>query len=567
MNRGAIGIVAALFISLLSPAFSATPPKAGEKCTSINKKQIYKSYQYTCIKKSGKLVWSKGVLIKKVVTPIATPSPTLSPTLSPTPTPTVAPSPTESSSPSASPTPTPTPTITPSPKFTPRDWSALRNTDDGYINDYKSWCDVEFDLSGVLKEIETAYFQHTRCSGIYRVAKYELGKSRPLTQLDSNSEYSSIGQCKIAEPRNSMNTRGFFTNFEPDRLAYMNQTRIPGPKMSIQIIPLFASDTEKPKNSPESDYGAYLQFLTEWAKYSSDGENQINVNYPKEYLEFPNKVSSYNLFHENRHDSPDHLRFARDVVSAVDSKIDFKGIDTVIIVVPPGTPLNVFQQATIKNLQTNEGLIRVGTTEYPLTLKNLNSIKFSNFLVPFWWIHELYHSGIGLDDHYGDAKFDINTEYGLGGWTLMTPWGGDLSAWEKWFMGFINDNQIHCVSAQSATTRWIAPSSVKTKEKKLIVVPISQYKGIVIESIRAAGLYYKIPKSSEGVLVYEVDLAVVGHGKGLKLIPPTNRNPNQGKFFMGEATLRQSESVISNGFKITVVESGTFGDVVKVERA
>ena len=90
---------------------------------------------------------------------------------------------------------------------------------------------------------------------------------------------------------------------------------------------------------------------------------------------------------------------------------------------------------------------------------------------------------------------------------------------------------------------------------------------IIIESIRAAGLYYKIPKASQGVLVYEVDLEKVGHAQGLSLVLPTNRNPNIGAVPYGEATLRVGESVISNGQKITVLESGNFGDVVKVEKA
>jgi len=559
MKRGAIGIVAALFISLLSPAFSTTPPKAGEKCTPLNKKQTYKNYQYTCIKKSGKLVWSKGVLVKKensaAEAPQASPSPTSSSAPSPSP------SPSQTPSPSAMPTPSPTPTLP------VRDWFSTRNTDLGYIHEYESRCDREADLTGIFRELESAYFQYSSCSGIYRLAKYELGSLRPSVPLDTASTSTSIDQCKIAEPRNSMYQRGFFTNFEPDRLSYLNMSKIPGPNMSIQVIPIFASDTEKAKNSPETDYGAYLDFLTDWANYSSDGDSRISVKFPKEYLEFPNKVSSYNLFHENRHDSPDHVRFVKDLVAAVDSKIDFTGIDTVIVLVPPGTPLNIFQQATLKDFKTNEGIVRVGTTEYPYTLNNFDKVKFSNFLIPFWWIHELYHSGIGFDDHYGDAKFDINSEYGLGWWTLMTPSGGDLSAWEKWLIGFVSDSQVHCVKPGSATTRWIAPSSVKTKEKKLIVVPISQTKGIVIESIRAAGLYYKIPKSSEGVLVYEVDLSIVGHGLGLKLVLPTNRKPNQGNFFLAQAPLRQSESVLSNGYRITLIESGTFGDVVKVERA
>ncbi len=100
------------------------------------------------------------------------------------------------------------------------------------------------------------------------------------------------------------------------------------------------------------------------------------------------------------------------------------------------------------------------------------------------------------------------------------------------------------------------------------MIPISQSKGIAIESIRPSGLYYKIPKASEGVLTYLIDLDTLGsHGLGLKLILPTNRNPNQPPFFLSQAPLRLGESVTSNGYKITVTETGTFGDVVRVEKA
>jgi hypothetical protein len=133
-------------------------------------------------------------------------------------------------------------------------------------------------------------------------------------------------------------------------------------------------------------------------------------------------------------------------------------------------------------------------------------------------------------------------------------------------MGFITDSQVHCLNTTQSQTRWIAPSSVKTKEKKLIVIPLSQTKGIVIESIRPAGLYYKIPKLSNGVLVYVVDLDASDSGLKLNLVLPTNRNPDKPPTWLSQATLRQGESVISNGHRITIVESGNFGDVVKVEK-
>jgi hypothetical protein len=38
-------------------------------------------------------------------------------------------------------------------------------------------------------------------------------------------------------------------------------------------------------------------------------------------------------------------------------------------------------------------------------------------------------------------------------------------------------------------------------------------------------------------------------------------------FALADAPLKIGESIVSNGFKISVVESGDFGDVVKVEKA
>ena len=58
----------------------------------------------------------------------------------------------------------------------------------------------------------------------------------------------------------------------------------------------------------------------------------------------------------------------------------------------------------------------------------------------------------------------------------------------------------------------------------------------------------------------------MGHGLGLKLVLPTNRNPNLPPFFLSQAPIRQGESVTSNGYRITIIESGTWGDVVKVEK-
>jgi nitrite reductase/ring-hydroxylating ferredoxin subunit len=95
---GAIGAV----LSLVSGgAFAADVPKL--KCTRVGQSVIYRNQKFTCVKKSGKLVWGKGVPL-----PVksAKASPSASPSASATPSPSASASPT----PTQSATPTPTPT-------------------------------------------------------------------------------------------------------------------------------------------------------------------------------------------------------------------------------------------------------------------------------------------------------------------------------------------------------------------------------------------------------------------------------------------------------------------------
>ncbi len=103
-------LVLALFlITSLVPAIAATPPKAGSVCSKQGLTKTYQGKKFTCVKSGKKLIWNKGVLVKKAApgspsTP--TPTPTQSPTALPTPAPSVSPSPmpTPSASASASPT-------------------------------------------------------------------------------------------------------------------------------------------------------------------------------------------------------------------------------------------------------------------------------------------------------------------------------------------------------------------------------------------------------------------------------------------------------------------------------
>lgn len=78
------GLLIALAISLTpAVAISAQKVTPGNTCKVLNQKVVYQNKTFSCIKSGKKLVWSKGVALKK-------PTPTPTPTPVPTPTPTIA---------------------------------------------------------------------------------------------------------------------------------------------------------------------------------------------------------------------------------------------------------------------------------------------------------------------------------------------------------------------------------------------------------------------------------------------------------------------------------------------
>jgi len=52
----------------------------------------------------------------------------------------------------------------------------------------------------------------------------------------------------------------------------------------------------------------------------------------------------------------------------------------------------------------------------------------------------------------------------------------------------------------------------------------------------------------------------------MKLGLPKNRTATSAQFFLSGATLKKGDHTIIDDYKITVVEAGTYGDVVKVEK-
>ena len=87
----------------------------------------------------------------------------------------------------------------------------------------------------------------------------------------------------------------------------------------------------------------------------------------------------------------------------------------------------------------------------------------------------------------------------------------------------VSDEQVLCAKTDSKSTHWIKPSNYFGKEEKMLVIPVGSTKVLVVESMRAAGFNLKLPKISEGALVYLVDITKTGHGRGINVLRPASR--------------------------------------------
>lgn len=539
MRRLLAGLVAVLSLSLITAQISVAAVTPGAKCSKAGATSTYNGKKYTCVKSGKKLVWNKGVAIAKPV-PVASPTPVATPT--PTPTPTV----------SATPTPTPTEVITAEnfrfeslcekDPFVPTEWAAYQ--DFALRNDIFS------------------------CARPYRFKMVTQPKTTPLQALTPKSSLNNIESCKLTHGQRDGQIA--FSSWINPKIV-MNQ------RLNVQVIPIEFTDFPS-SETVLADHEKYFNYIKSGYYNISDGQVNVNFKTPSNYFKINKKITSYDTGKRYDHGggiwnwvSMDMNAMFKDIVSAVDPAIDFSNLDLVFFVVPPTTDNDYISHgfpAPYPQLRTAEGFMPYWYFSPPMAEVNRKSWYG---VEPFLHLHELMHGMNKLDDHYGDGEFGrTDGDAGTGNWSTMSGMSTDFLFWDKWITYMVSDEQVLCAKTDSTSTHWIKPSNYFGKEEKMLVIPVGSTKVLVVESMRAAGFNLKLPKISEGALVYLVDITKTGHGRGINVLRPASRIGSiyeRRDFALSDAPLKLGESISSNGFKITVVESGDFGDVIKVEKA
>jgi len=434
----------------------------------------------------------------KVAAPATKPSP--APTASPTPTINVTPTPSPSAS--TTPTPTPTPIPTPIPTPTPSPTPTVKNV---------------------------AY--------------------QPPSEPSENIEI-----CKLKEASNS---RGMTGAGFPE----WNSLTPKSGTVQWALIPI-----DFPDLSGQSDFryrvDEQMKLLSEWFETVSEGKFKVEWVIHNKWVRLPLATENYQINQSaNLNREANGIKLWNDAMLSADKEFDFSKVTTVIFLLPKGqTFLTETSQgfpwdAAVKDLKLNEG--KVDSYAIP-------GVYFDQPGRQYWsyWAHEFGHA-IGLP-HIGVSRGEPSLFHPLDLMGNQDAIYRELSGWLRFFARWIPDEKVYCRSANSIKNidLTLAPLSSSNSGLKVVVIPVSQIKAVVIESRRMTKFSCG-PSDRNGVLVYSYD-ATLGHGENF-LTPaiPQNRAATSTAFPcyaspFPDPILYEGDKVTIEGITIETVISGNY---------
>jgi M6 family metalloprotease-like protein len=381
-------------------------------------------------------------------------------------------------------------------------------------------------------------------------------KAKPKTKISPSSVLAPIETCRIAQGDSDL--RNFSSGFpiKPERMTLSASTKVAVLAVDFQDL--------RAKSNPRKDLADALSAMNSYYRSSSTKPVSFDFITPSTYFNLPRSVADYGLggdffaggFDQKKQEN--YWSYVRAAIAVADPTVDFTGVKTIIVAGPPNitnAQIGVFvaQAATSDQaFQTAEGPVA------NVLIRGNDQVRdLAN------WTHEMGHM-LGLTDIRDTRNLGAQKSDGMGAFDLMANYTvPELTVWHRFLLGIVNDNQIRCVTQEAASVHWIRPVAEKTAGVKGVVIPLGPYEALVVESRRSLGYDTRLFKSQEGALVYSLDTRIKYRQSPMKIIPPAR---SVDRFNELDSTLRKSESVSFRNWKVSVLESGVFGDVVRIER-
>lgn len=363
----------------------------------------------------------------------------------------------------------------------------------------------------------------------------------PTETLTLSPASSSIDECKIPSFA--------FTNVG---LGIPNPSHKLPATGNVKTIVLFADFNDAPASqTPEQVFSLISPNAETFFRDISYGRMNYLLEPHFTWLRLSQPSSYYG---EGIRSYDGHYQFIQEAVTLADANVDFSTADSVLVMVPPEASGVPYGPAFGAN--PGEG--------YSADGKVFSNGVTSGADLPGWgflWLnHETGHI-MGLPDLYAyqfDSSNYDNQHRFVGGFGLMGFIDGnapEFFAFERWQMGWLDDEQIICQTDGEQTVTLTAIESIGGI--KAVIIPISETKVVVVESRRRLGYDANLVK--EGALIYTIDTSIYSGEGPLVVYPILENDP-----YRDQSPLAVGESFTIDGVTITVIEATNEGDVVQV---
>lgn len=380
-----------------------------------------------------------------------------------------------------------------------------------------------------------------------------VSSASPILKPNFESD-GNVLPCKISETNDY--SRGSSLGFPlPETRPRLKQD------FRIAVLPVQFTD-HKTKNDPNKDIADVVTELSNFYERMSAVPISFDWDIPTSYKQLGVTIDSFKLDVQLGGGGDfwkPYGKYVQRVIDVYDAQFDYSEYDVVIIEEPRTVRDKEHQVFVPQTLDAGSGpkfTSADGILPSVIITGNDESRDISN------WIHEFGHE-LGLSDRNWSTDstpaFDI-----------MFGWYGnpELSAWNRWLLGILEDQQVDCKTDQATSTHLVRPIAWPGVYKKAIVIPVSKHSALVVESRRRLGYDSLLGKESEGAYVYRIDASVPIYQQ-TKVAPVDVVKPSRSQPMMSwslDAALDPGESVTSDGWSIKVLEAGVYGDLVEVSR-
>lgn len=380
----------------------------------------------------------------------------------------------------------------------------------------------------------------------------------PPTQVSSEIE-----KCQIKEKNRLRWENSLPTGFPLSTFPFATKTGT----VKWALIPIDFSDLPG-ENDFRSRVDDQMKTTSDWFETVSEGKFKVEWVVADNWVRAPKPTSEYRIDRsDNIERVPNAVKLWNDAISASDKVFDFTGVQTVNFILPKGQDfvgegLQGFPwQPEINGIKTNEG----GVTSFSMAGRYFD---VANRKYWSYWVHEFGHS-MGLP-HIGSSHAE-NPYMGLDIMSNQDGESKELSGWMRFLARWLPDEKVFCkeISDLQNTEITLVPLNNKESGLKMVVVPISKERAIIIESRREQSFSCTMPSKRNGVLAYFYDANLIHNENFLQPIVPSGRkaerSSNCSVASYPNPILYKGEEILVEGLRIEVLDSANF-DKIRISR-